>query len=113
MPWFYIYGKRTFTLAAALIHVPRRVVEHAEHRYDTVRLPVCSFNICTRRTDVMNAQTDTARRLRNQCAVFKGIINSIDAVLLHRQQEARRHLRLRCTCIEQGRRGMGKPFFRK
>ena len=44
--------------------------------------------------------------------MFQGIIDAIDAVILHGKKETGRKLGLGSTCIEKSRRGMGKPFLR-
>lgn len=59
----------------------------------------------------MDVQADTASRLTDHCAVLQRIINALDRIVLHANQEARTELRVGCTGIEKRRRGMSKVSF--
>ena len=113
MPGLQVNGKRTFPLTTALIHVAGRVVEHAQHRNDPVRGSVGPLNVCTCCPDVVNAQTNPPGRLRNLGRLFQGIINTINGVVLHGEQETARHLGFGRTGVEQRRGCVGKPLFRQ
>ena len=65
-----------------------------------------------RRANVVNMETDAPRPLRNKGTVLQGIIDTFDAVTLHRQKKTRRALRTRRPGIEKGRRRVGKIFLR-
>ena len=111
MPRFDIDGNSTFAFAAALIYITSRIIEHAKHRNNAVGNSACTFDVAPRGTNVMNAHTNTTRRLRNQSTAFEGVKNPSDAVFGHTQQKARRHLRFGRTGVEKRWCSVDKPFF--
>mmetsp|Transcript_45767 Transcript_45767/g.76122 ORF Transcript_45767/g.76122 Transcript_45767/m.76122 type:complete len:293 (-) Transcript_45767:213-1091(-) len=112
MPRFEIHGKRAFALATALIHVTRGIVEHAQHWHDTVRGAIGAFNVRALAANAMNRHANAARILADLRALLERVINALNRVVLHREQETRRQLRSLRASIEQGRRRVRKPFLR-
>mmetsp|Transcript_91538 Transcript_91538/g.165287 ORF Transcript_91538/g.165287 Transcript_91538/m.165287 type:complete len:286 (-) Transcript_91538:495-1352(-) len=106
MPRLQVHGKGTLALASTLIHVPRRLVEVPEHRDQPVAVTVGPSDVGALGTHVRDSNSDATCTLRDQCAFFQGVVDAVDAILLHGQQEAGRHLRLRCAGIEQRGGGM-------
>ena len=54
----------------------------------------------------MDAKTNSTSALRDFGSLLEGIINAVDAVVCHLQQEAARHLGLWRACVKQGRSGV-------
>ena len=57
----------------------------------------------------MHVQSNAASALGDHSALLEGVIDAIDAVLLHGHKEAAAELRPRRARVEEGGRGMGKP----
>ena len=60
----------------------------------------------------MHGQADASRVLGDAGASLQSVVDALDAVLLHREEEARRELGSRGTSIEQGRRRVREVFLR-
>ena len=58
--------------------------------------------------DAMDIYSDTSRGLTDHGTILEGIINTLDGIIFHADQEAGAQLRTRSACIEKGRRGMGE-----
>lgn len=97
-------------LATTLVDVAGSVVEYAEHRREAIGLAVGAADVRSRRADVVGAEADPTSRLGDHGALLQSIIDALDAVFLHLEQEARGELRVWGAGVEQGRRGVGKPF---
>ena len=91
-------------LASALVDVPRRVVVNPQHGHDAVRRAVGAADVGVRRPDVVDAQADAARVLRDARTSFQSIINALNTIFLHREQEAGRELGPRRARVEERRR---------
>ena len=60
---------------------------------------------------MVDGETDAASRLGDEGALLQRVVNAVQRIVLHRQEEARRHLGHGCTGIEQGRRGVSEVAF--
>src|SRR5688572_33291173 len=89
VPWLQINSKTSLAFAATLIDITRCHVEVSQHRDNTIGSPTCAFDVGTFRTNIVNAKADTSSRLRNLCTLFQCIVNTINAIILHREEEAR------------------------
>ena len=58
--------------------------------------------------DAVDAETDAAGGLADHGARLERVVDALDAVVLHRDEEARRHLVVRRAGVEERRRGMGE-----
>ena len=56
----------------------------------------------------MDGESDSTCRLGNQGTLLEGVINSIEGIILHCQEETGRHLWRWCTRIEQGWSGVSE-----
>ena len=103
-----------------LINVAGGVVEDAQHRDDSVAHSIGTANIRVRCADIVNGEADTSADKEldkleanltrhtmslpgifgNHGALLKCIINSINGVFFHRQQEARGQLGAGGACVE-------------
>jgi len=61
---------------------------------EIVTLPGC--------TDAVNVQPDTTCGFADHGTVFEGVINPLDGIVLHADQETRAQLRVRSAGIEKG-----------
>mmetsp|Transcript_2175 Transcript_2175/g.8519 ORF Transcript_2175/g.8519 Transcript_2175/m.8519 type:complete len:408 (+) Transcript_2175:256-1479(+) len=111
VPRFDVDGESTLALAATLVDVTRRVVEHTQHRDDAVGRTVRAANIRACGANVVNGQTNAASGLGDARALLQGIVDTFDGVFFHGNQEARRKLRARRTSVEQRRRRVRHPAF--
>ena len=111
MPGLQVHRKGSFALAAALVHVASRVVEYTEQGDQAVRRSVGAADVRPRRTDVVNAQSNATGTLADFGTLLQGVVDAVDAVVLHLEQEATGHLWLGGACIEKRRGGVGvKPL---
>ena len=88
---FAVEGKRRAKdrFASTLIYITRSVVKNFQHRHNTVGGSVCSADIGSGRTNIMDRQPNSTGRLRYFRSLLQRIINPIDTVVLHRQKETR------------------------
>src|SRR5690606_651837 len=100
MPWLQVNGESTFTLATTLIYIPCGIVKHLQHGYNTVAGSIRTTDVSSGCTDVVYAQSNTTGTLRNLSRLFQRIVDPFNAVILHGQQEAGRHLWFRCCRIK-------------
>ncbi|KAH3661623.1 hypothetical protein OGAPHI_006472 [Ogataea philodendri] len=110
MPWLDIQGKGTRTLVTTLVNVSGGVVKHSHHRNHTVRSTVGTGDVRTSGSDIMDVQTNTTSCLGDQSTSLKRVINSVDRVLLHCDQETRGHLRVGGTRVEKGWRRVSEEL---
>ena len=88
MPRFEVDGEGALTLTAPLIHVPSGFVKHTEHRHETVRMAVRSANVGAGSADFGDGETDTARRFGNLSALLQCVVDAVDRIRGHGEQEA-------------------------
>ena len=93
-----------------LINVACRRIEVLQHRHETITLAVCPPNETPTRPNVVYVEANTTRMLANCRTVLQSVIDSVNAVLFHRQKETGRKLLARCSGIEEGGRGMCEEF---
>jgi hypothetical protein len=88
MPWLEVNGESTRTLVATLIDIASSVVVNAEHRDEAVGRAIGAANVRASGADTMYVETNTAGGLGNQRTGLECVIDTIDAVLLHVDEEA-------------------------
>ena len=108
VPRLKVDGESTRTLVATLVNIASGVVEDPEHGNDTVGRAVGTGDIGARGANAVNVETDTASHLGDHGASLEGVVDALDAVLLHIDQEARRELGLGSTGVEEGGRSVGE-----
>mmetsp|Transcript_92793 Transcript_92793/g.267929 ORF Transcript_92793/g.267929 Transcript_92793/m.267929 type:complete len:324 (+) Transcript_92793:1478-2449(+) len=106
VPGFQVNSNGTLTLAASLIDVTGGVVENAQHGNDAVRGSVGAADIGGRSTNIVNRHSDTSGVLGDDCTVLERLVDTVDGVFLHGQEEARTHLRVFTSSVEQGGSGV-------
>mmetsp|Transcript_76496 Transcript_76496/g.215220 ORF Transcript_76496/g.215220 Transcript_76496/m.215220 type:complete len:409 (-) Transcript_76496:344-1570(-) len=106
VPGLQVHGEGSFSLAAALVNIAGGLVEVAEHGDQAVTVPVGAADVAALGADVGNRKADATRLFGDQRTLLQGVVDALDAVGLHGQQEARRHLWLGSAGVEQGRRRM-------
>ena len=111
VPWFQINGDTSLALAATLVDVTSRVVKDTQHGNNAVGSSVGAGNVGLTGTNVVCGKTNATGVLGNDGTVLECIINSVNGVFLHGQEEARGHLRLGGSGVEEGRSGMSKIAF--
>mmetsp|Transcript_74060 Transcript_74060/g.195202 ORF Transcript_74060/g.195202 Transcript_74060/m.195202 type:complete len:246 (+) Transcript_74060:1-738(+) len=104
MPRLQVHGEGALALAAALVLKASRHVEVPQHGHEAVAVAVGAADVAALRADVGDRQADSACGLGDQGALLQGVVNALDAIVLHGEQEARRHLGHRRARVEQRRR---------
>ncbi|KAH3677659.1 hypothetical protein OGATHE_000313 [Ogataea polymorpha] len=112
VPWLNVQSKRARTLVASLVDVSGGVVEHSHHWNDAVGRAVGSSDVRPGGSNVVNVQTNASGSLGDQSTGLEGVIDAVDGVVLHGNQETGRHLRMRSTGIKQSWRRVGEEFLR-
>jgi hypothetical protein len=112
VPRLEVDGKRAGPLVAALVDVARRVVEDAQHGHDAVRRAVGAADVRARRADAVDVEPDAAGRLADHGARLERVVDALDAVGAHVDEEARRQLRLRRAGVEERRRRVREELAR-
>mmetsp|Transcript_145641 Transcript_145641/g.206265 ORF Transcript_145641/g.206265 Transcript_145641/m.206265 type:complete len:274 (+) Transcript_145641:1212-2033(+) len=110
MPGLEVHSEGALPLASALIHIPRRLVEIAEHGYEAVAVAVGAANVGAAGTHVRDCHANSTGRLGDGSALLQSVVDTFDAVILQLQQKAGGHLWLRSPRIEEGRRRMGEEL---
>lgn len=70
-------GKRTRALITTLVDESRGGVVRAEHGYDSVRVSIGASNV-----------TDSAGGFADHGAAFEGVVDALDRVVFHADEEA-------------------------
>lgn len=108
MPWLKVECKGTWSFVTTLVDVSGRVVENTHHRNDTVGGTVGTCDVGACGSDVVDVQANTTCGLGDQSTLFQGVVDTLDRVILHCDQETGGHLVSRGTCVEQGWRSVGE-----
>ena len=82
-------------------HTPCRVVEDAQHGQDAVGGAIGAADVRARGADVVDREADAAGALGDDGALLEGVVDALDAVVLHAEQEAAGELRARGAGVEQ------------
>ena len=93
-------------LAAALVDVPRGLVEDPEHRDHAARAAVDAPHLGVVRAHVVDAEPDAARELGDLGAVGQRVVDALDRVLLDGHQEAGTHLVEDASAVHESRGGV-------
>ncbi len=112
MPGLQLDRKGTRTLAA-LIDLTSRIVEDTEHGNNAGCLTIRALDTSILATNVMDAETDATRPLRNLSTIPQSLVDALNAVIVHRQEKARRELRVLRTRIEERGSRMNELALRK
>ena len=91
----------TFSLAASLVHIACRVIEHSQHRHDAIGCSISATDVTVGGTDVVDGEPNATCTLADDGTLLEGVIDALDAVLLHAHQEAAAQLHM-----ETGRKGL-------
>lgn len=93
--------KGTRSLVTTLVDITSSSIISPQHGHDTVRVPVGSGDVRPLGSNVVNVETDPTGRLGDHGARLEGVIDPVDRVVLHGDQEAGRELRVRGTGVEE------------
>ena len=111
MPRFHVNGKASLALATPLVDIAGRIVENAQHGDDPVGCAIRSPDVRTCCTYIVNAESDPACRLADLGTLLQRVIDPVDAVVAHGQQEATGHLWLGGSRIEKRGRCVREILF--
>jgi hypothetical protein len=62
--------------------------------------------------NVVDIEPDATSSLRNHCAGLQGVVDALNGVVLHGDEEAGGELRVRCAGVEEGRAGVCEETLR-
>ena len=113
MPGLDVGGDTALALSSALIDVPGSVVEDTEHRNDAVGGAVGTTDVGLGGTDVGDGHADAASVLGDDGELLEGVVDAVDGVLLHGEEEARGHLGVGSSGVEESGGGMGEESVRQ
>lgn len=83
-----LHGETAVTLATTLGDETSSVIVYSQHRNDTVGGTVCTSNVRTRGTDLLETDTDTTGRFGDARTGHQGIVDTLDTIVLHLHQVA-------------------------
>mmetsp|Transcript_42581 Transcript_42581/g.101499 ORF Transcript_42581/g.101499 Transcript_42581/m.101499 type:complete len:246 (-) Transcript_42581:617-1354(-) len=105
VPRLQVHGKGALALAPTLVHVSGSFVEVPQHWHQPVAFAVGAPDVGAGGADVGDGHTDASRRFGDLGTLLQCVVDALDAVVLHLQQEARRHLGPGSAGVEErGRR---------
>merc|ERR1719215_2367058 len=87
VPRLDVHRKSTLAFAAT-INVARSLVERAQHGDNTVAMPVGTTDVSALRPHARDSNTDATSTLGDLRTLLQGVIDAVDTIRLHRQQEA-------------------------
>lgn len=100
MPGLQVDGKRSRPLVTALVNIASSVVEHSQHRHQAVAVAIGAGNVCSACPDIVDVKPNPPSRLGDESALLEGVVDSLDAVTGHGEEEAGGELRPGSGCIE-------------
>ena len=71
-----------------MVDVARGVVEDAKHRNEAVGGAVGAGDVRPGGPDAVDVKADAAGRLRDESRLLEGVVDALDRVVGHRQEEA-------------------------
>ena len=111
MPGFDVDGECSRSLVSSLIDVSSGVVEDSEHGDDSIGVTVRSSDVGSGSTNVVNAESDSTGGLGDEGAGLEGVVDTVDRIVLHGNEETRGELRSRSTGVEEGGGSVGEASF--
>ncbi len=88
---------------------PCSVIEHPQHRDNAVGVAIGAPDVASDGTNVVDGKPDAPSGLGDAGALLQGVIDALDAVILHANEEAGGQLRSRRARVEQCGRGVCEP----
>merc|ERR1719247_286508 len=79
-----------------------------QHRNKSVGVSIGTANVRATGTDIVHIYSDATSIFGNQSTSFQCIVDSFYRIVLHRDEEATRHLGTRRARIEKSWRGVGE-----
>lgn len=110
MPGFQVDGKGPFAASAALIDIAGSVVIDSEHRDQAIGDTVGTTNIRAGGSYFVDGKANAASGFGNQGTLLEGIVDTVNGIGLHVEQEAGGHLGVAGATVEEGGGGVGEPF---
>lgn len=110
MPGLKVDGEGALSLATALVNVAGCIIVDLEHGDETITVAVGSTNIAVTGTDAVDSETNAASKFADYRTLLQGVVDSVDGVLSHGEEEAGAHLWHRRTRIKQSGSGMREPL---
>ena len=102
MPRLEVDGEGSWPLVATLVHVPGGVVEDPEHGDQDIAAAISTGNVGTSGSDAMHVKTNTSSRLGDEGALLEGVVDALDTVAVHGEEEAAAELGPGGGSVEQG-----------
>lgn len=112
VPWFQVDGESTWALVSTLVNISGSVVEYSQHGNNAIGVSVCTSNVSTSGTNSVDVETNTSSILGDHGTSLEGVVDTVNAVLLHVDQKAGRELCLWGTGSKESWRSVCKVFAR-
>ncbi len=103
VPRLQIHDEGTRALASTLVHVARSGVEHAEHGHQAVRSAIGATDVAAACANLVDVEANASSRFGDLSACFERVVDALDRVVLQVHEEARRHLRVGRSRVEECR----------
>lgn len=100
MPGLEVDSKGSWTLVATLVNISGSRVIGAEHRDDTIRVSISTCDVRSSGANVVNVDANSTGSLGDHGTVLEGVVDALDRVVFHTNEEARGELRIRCPSVE-------------
>merc|ERR1719402_2035036 len=110
VPRLKVDRKGSRPLITSLVDVPGRVVKDSQHGDQTIRRTVSAGNVRSTGPDAMYVEADPAGRLGDESTLFQGVVDTLDGVGGHGEEETGGELGTRSGSVEEGGRGVGETL---
>ena len=110
VPRLQVNGEGSLSLAASLVDIAGRVIVDFEHGHESVRVAVRTCDIRVLSSDAVHSEANATRVLANQGRLLQCVVDALDGILSHGQQEAGAHLGLSSARVEQRGRRVREPL---
>jgi hypothetical protein len=101
-----VRNERSPSTTLTLVDVAGGVVEDLEHGHDAVAGAVGAADVGVGGADVVDGEADASGELGDARARLERLVDPVDGVVLHGQEEARGELGARGAGVEEGGRGV-------
>ena len=113
VPGLQVDGEGPGSLVPALVDVPGSVVEDPQHGHEAVTVAVGPGNVGAGGANAVDIEADTSGRLGDEGALLQSVVDSLDGVAGHRQQEAGAELGAGRGRVEQSWGGVSEQLLRE
>ena len=111
MPRLQVNGKASFSLSSTLIYVTSSHVKISKHWNNAIGYAIGAFDVAAFCSYIVDRKSDSSRRLGYFSTGLQGIVDAIDAIILHGEKEAGGELWFWSARVKKSWGGVCKPLF--